>query len=113
MIIQVSLLIHLVLGVPELLFKNFRLVYIYKNNYHYFKYNNDTKNYVKKCNFNLNFQVNVALRNNFFQLPILVGILNGTSDDQNVESPFYQEDQNEAEPFDDFINFLASSLNSR
>ncbi|XP_063976911.1 uncharacterized protein LOC135162409 [Diachasmimorpha longicaudata] len=56
--------------------------------------------------------INVALRNNFFQLPMIVGILNGTSDDQNGEITSYEEEPSEDQPMNDFIGFLAHNLNA-
>lgn len=55
----------------------------------------------------------VILRNNFRRLPIVVGIINGTIEDQYEEKSSYEEQTNEAQPLNDFINFLANSLNAR
>ncbi|XP_011303343.1 uncharacterized protein [Fopius arisanus] len=60
----------------------------------------------------LKLPINIALRNNFFQLPIVVGILNGTSDDQNGEITSYEEEPIEVQPMNDFIQFLGHSLNA-
>ncbi|KAK0096167.1 hypothetical protein PV326_006278 [Microctonus aethiopoides] len=54
----------------------------------------------------------VILRNNFRRLPIVVGIINGTIEDQYEEKSSYEEQTNEAQPLNDFINFLANSLNA-
>lgn len=63
-------------------------------------------------------QVSTELRNNFNQLPIIVGILNGTTSEgrkQNVETAEEEEREDVAEiqPLHEFVVFLANSLNAK
>lgn len=58
-------------------------------------------------------QVVVVLRNNFQRLPIIVGVLNGTSEDPDEENTSFDEQTAEDLPLNDFINFLANGLNAR
>ncbi|KAH0568533.1 hypothetical protein KQX54_021145 [Cotesia glomerata] len=60
----------------------------------------------------LKLPVDVELRNNFYHLPLIIGILNGTNEDQNEENSLYEEQMTEDRPLNDFINFLASNLNA-
>ncbi|XP_034944276.1 uncharacterized protein [Chelonus insularis] len=56
--------------------------------------------------------MDVVLRNNFHRLPIIVGVLNGTSESQDEENSSYEDGNSDDSPLNDFINFLASSLNA-
>ncbi|XP_057337583.1 glutamate receptor 1-like [Microplitis mediator] len=60
----------------------------------------------------LKLPVDVVLRNNFNRLPLIVGILNGTNEDQDEENSSYDEQTTEDRPLNDFINFLTSNLNA-
>nr|QNL15100.1 ionotropic receptor 3 [Aulacocentrum confusum] len=56
--------------------------------------------------------VDVVLRDNFHRLPIVVGVLNGTSEDQDNDGVSLEDQTPDDRPFDDFINFVANGLNA-
>ena len=61
----------------------------------------------------LKLPVVTELRNNFNLLPLVVGIVNGSNDEQPHEDTDIEEDTANIQPLRDFVEFLAESLNAR